>query len=118
MDSNLLEDDNNKLRYANGESAQIVAQYVEPVSRDIPVNPLFYGFFYGYNISDSLRLISEKYLSASYDTVPEFTVFLDKAMYEMNVTDPFAYYQVQFFSMYCFTLDLTYSYASTTYKPT
>jgi hypothetical protein len=95
LSTNLLsEEDVEHTRYAGGESTKIVAHYVEPViSRDVNTNPLFYGFFYSYNVSSSLRLISQKYLSASYDSVVEFTNWLDKIMYESNITDPFAYYQ-------------------------
>lgn len=77
---------------SNNEVHLIVAEYLVP-ARDIPTDPLFYGFFYEFNVSESLGLISQKYLAVAYDNVPEFANFLDKTMSESNITDPFAFYQ-------------------------
>jgi hypothetical protein len=54
---------------------------------------LFYGWFYNEDVSNSLKLISQKYLAYCYDFIPEFNSFLDKAIYDSNSSsDPFAYY--------------------------
>jgi len=84
---------------ADPEDNNIIAKYSVsaatneyPDSRNVPQGPLFYGWFYDKTVSDSLKLISQKYLAVCYDYVPEFSSFLDRNMYFANVSNPFAYY--------------------------